>query len=180
MMPLFPDPSRFRARWSAAHWRGLGVVLRPLLLALLVLVALYAAWPYATLWRLDRALAADDCAALDELVDLSAIRTEIADRLNKDHDSVIGELSDSFIQWLEWGIRRHGEDALDELVTLDWVCERLQANVPDDAGLFDQLARARFVAPREFCARIGWAEPGAVHVRLRLQGGGWRLVTLYY
>ncbi|WP_234527088.1 DUF2939 domain-containing protein [Marichromatium gracile] len=180
MMPLFPDPFRFRAHWSAARWRGLGTLLRPLLLALLTLLSLYCVWPYATLWRIDRALAEGDCVALDGLVDLPAIRAEIAHRLNKEHESVIGELSDAFIQWLEAGIRRNGPGALDELVTRDWVCERLQAATPPGEALTDQLAGAWFVAPREFSARLVSAGAETVHIRLRLQGVGWRLVTLYY
>jgi len=151
-----------------------------LIAPLLILLPLYLSWPYATLWRLNEAIVAGDEMALARLVELPAVREEIARRLNKEHPSAIAELSDDFIAWLERGIRRNGADALDDLVTLDWVRAELEARAPDQRGFLPGLTHAWFEDPLHFAVRLGPADPGALHLRLHFIGVGWRLVTLYY
>ena len=123
---------------------------RPLLrrsLIPLVLLVVYLASPYVTLWRLSEALVADDRETLASLVDLDAVRGELLRRLNKEAESRIGPLSDGFIDWLEQGIRRSGVAALEHQVTLDWVHERLLAHSPPGAGLWPALEYAFFDHP---------------------------------
>lgn len=146
----------------------------------LIVLLLYLSWPYATLWRLNAAIVAGDEAALARLVELPAVREEIARRLNKERPSAIAEFSDDFIAWLESGIRRNGAGALDDLVTLDWVRAELEARALDRRGFLPGLTHAWFEGPFYFAVRLGPTDPGALHLRLRFIGVGWRLVTLYY
>lgn len=154
---------------------------RLLILALpLLLLLCYLAWPYATLWRLDRALRGNDRATLARLVDLDAVRAEIARKLNKDLKSSLGPPSDAFIAWLEQGIRRNGTAALERRIDLDWVRERLLSRSPPGQGLRPALTRAFFDDPLRFSVRLGPAEGSPVMVRLALDGRGWRVTALYH
>jgi hypothetical protein len=155
--------------------------LRLALLCALALLLAYLVSPYAALWRLDRAVRDHDPAALAARVHLQAVRSEIKKKLNKDTDSTIGTLSDPFIQWLEEGIRATGSDAVDRLVTLDWVVQRLLAHA-DDArdGFLGEISYAFFDAPDGFRVRIGSEPENQVHLRLQLSGRHWRLSALYY
>jgi hypothetical protein len=147
-----------------------------------VLLLLFLAWPYATLWRIDQAVRDGDMTALAELVDLESVRAEIKKKLNKDADSTIGELSDSFIRWLEQGIGVMGNQAVERLVTLDWVREKLLAHSPGGAGegFLGQVTYAFFDSPNGFFVRIGPSSGTPVQARSALLGLTWRISAVYY
>ncbi len=153
---------------------------RRLLIPLLVLALAYIAWPYVTIWRLDRALAAGGPASLTGLVDLDAVRGEIRRKINKDSTSAIDRISDGFIDWLAQGIRSDGTDALDRLVTLEWVQDRLLSKSTPSGGLLPAVSRALFDAPLDFSIRLGTPGAEPVFVRMRLGQLGWRVTALYY
>lgn len=152
---------------------------RYLWLPCLVLIA-YVAWPYTTLWRLDRALRLDDQASLAQLVDLDAVRGAIRRQLNKEARGQAVPMSDRFIAWLAEGIRQAGTAALEQTVTLQWVRSQLLAHSPPGAGLGAALAWAFFDDPLHFSLRLGEGSQTPVRVRLRFTGMGWRVSELYY
>lgn len=180
-MKSFPRSDRRLYGWEAKPARRAMHVLGVALLVAIALL-LFLAWPYYTLWRLDQAVRDGDRAALAELVDLDAVRGEIKKKLNKEADSSIGDLSDPFIRWLEDGIQTLGSDALDRLVTLPWVRERLLGSSIDEGseGFPGRITYAFFDAPGGFVVRIGAAEDTPVHLRLTLRGLEWRVTALYY
>lgn len=149
-------------------------------LALILAGLVYLAWPYLALWELSRAVADPNPEAVAERVDIEAVRGEIRKKLNKDSRSAIGKLSDPFILWLERGIRRLGTGALDDLVTLDWVRERLTANSPPGQGFLPQVSYAFFDSPGGFEVRLGTPGQAPVHFRMALQGFRWRVTVVYY
>ena len=163
------------------RWIGLG---------LLVTLSLYLISPYLSLWRLDQTAVNGPTAALDSLVDLEAIREQILRRLNKDQDSAIGEVSDAFIDWIQQSIRRNGEDALRQTVTLAWVRERLLSHSNGTRGFWPALSYAFFDTPTSFIVRIGpaleagresdWNGPSPVNLRLERGWLRWRLTALSY
>jgi len=173
-----------RATAPLAEPPAAGVDLRrPPFGRLLITVAVlgaYLLWPYLTLWRLDRALIANDRETLASLVDLDAVRGEILGKLNKDSDSTIGPMSDAFIDWLERAIRRHGTAALERQVTLDWVRERMLAHSPDGAGMTFALTDAFFDDPLHFSLRLGTMGDTPVFARLSFRGIRWRVTALYF
>jgi hypothetical protein len=141
---------------------------------------LYLAWPYLDLWGLSRAVADPDPAALASRIDLAAVRSEIRQKLNKDSRSDIGQFSDPFIQWLDHGIQRLGTRALDELVTLDWVRERLSDGARPGEGFLPRVAHAFFDSPRGFAVSLSTPGQAQVHFRMTLQGVRWQVTALYY
>ena len=167
--------TRFRLRGTRRSAR-----LRRWSLALVLAALAYLAWPYLALWDLDRAIADADPQALAARVDIGSVRDEIRRKLNKDAPSSIGRLSDPFILWLDQGIRRLGTGALDELVTLDWVRERLRTASPPGLGLLHQVSYAFFDSPRGFRVRLGASGQAQVHLRMTLQGLRWRITAVYY
>lgn len=175
-MRLGPPFYKVGGTGLAGRQRRYSRYLVPLSLVLL----LYLAWPYWTLWRLDRALILDDQATLAQLVDLEAVRGAIRRQLNKEARGHAVPMSDSFIAWLEKGIRRAGTAALEQEVSLPWVRTQMLSHSPPGAGLRPALTRAFFDAPLHFSLLLGDASQVPVRVRLRLTGSGWRVTELYY
>jgi len=149
-------------------------------LALVLAGLVFLVWPYLALWGLSLAVADPDPEALAARIDLAAVRGEIRDKLNKDSSSTIGKLSDPFILWLELGIKRLGTHALDELVTMDWVRERLSAQAPPGQGFLPQVSYAFFDATGGFAVRLGAPNQAPAHFRMTLQGFRWRVTAVYY
>ena len=173
----------------SVSWPRLGPTRRTRLMRLapvLTLVALaYLLWPYVALWGLSRAAADPDPAVLADHIDLTAVRDEIRRKLNKDSHSAIGTLSDPFIQWLEQGIRRLGTGALDELVTQEWVRERLTVGSAPGQGLLGRVSYAFFDAPAGFAVSLGamgsdTQRQTQVHLRMSLDGFRWVVSAVYY
>jgi hypothetical protein len=165
--------SRGRTRAGRARrWR---------LASLALLLALgYLVWPYIDLWRLDRALVRNDRETLAALVDLGAVRGEIAAKLNKERKSALGPPSDAFIDWLEQGIRRNGTAALERQVDLDWVRERLLSRSPPGQGMRPALTRAFFDDPVRFSVRLSAPGHSPLRLGLTFRGLGWRVTELYF
>jgi len=147
---------------------------------LLVLIA-YLVWPFTTLYRLDLALQQDDRAQLAELIDLSAVQAEIKHKMNKEMESSIGEVSGSFVEWLQSGIQRLGSDAIDQMVDLQWAIQQFRSHNPDprQGGLLKQLDYAFFDGPNSLLLRIGELGERPVHARLTREGGEWRITAIY-
>lgn len=152
------------------------------LIAILILcLAAFVAWPYYHVWRLDQAAILDDRAELNRLVDLEAVRDQIERRLNKEVNSAVGEVSNAFVDWLQTGIQLMGSEAVERMVTLDWVREQLLSKTGSggQSGFVDQISYAFFDRPTGFLVRIGELGEDPVHFRLTLEGAGWRVTALY-
>jgi hypothetical protein len=147
---------------------------------LLFLGIVYLSWPYVAIWRLERALVRNDRESLGTLVDLAAVRQEIARRLNKEEKTTLAPPSDAFIEWLEQGIRRNGTAALDHRVDLDWVRERLLSHAPSGHGLRRALTHAFFDDPLHFSVRLGHPGQSPVLLGLTFDGLGWRVTSVFY
>jgi hypothetical protein len=160
-------------------WRG-RPYLRNVLLTIAVGAVFWLIWPYLTLWQLDRLVARDQAEALGAVVDIDAVRHQIRRRLNKDDDSVIGEVSDHFIDWIAAALRQPGPDALDRQISLQWLYGLLQERIADGNGLIDQVGWAFFSSPTDFLVRVDGAETTPLFLHLRPGVPGWKVVAGYY
>jgi hypothetical protein len=96
-------------------------------LFLLALLA-FGAWPYYQVFRLDQALSDGDTGALAELVDLNAIRQNYRRRLDAGFGLLRPEAqTGEALQWLGQSLRRIGDAALEQTITLDWVRNTLRS-----------------------------------------------------
>lgn len=154
--------------------------LLPILIPLLLAVLAWVAWPYVTLWRLDRALVRRDDAAFARLVDLDSLRSELRRGLDKNEHETLGPRSDRFADWLAATLRRGGPEALERAVTLDWVREQMLSESPPGAGLGPALTWAFFRGPFGFIVRLGNPAEDPVLFRLHFTGTGWRVSALAY
>jgi hypothetical protein len=155
--------------------------MKTLLALIIVLVLAVAASPYYCVWCLEQAVVANDTAALSEWVDLAAVREQIKRRLNKEVDSAVGDVSNAFVEWMQDGIARMGSEAVDQLVTLEWVRgQLLSKNDANDApGFIQHISYAFFEWPSGFFIRIGELGAEPVHVRFSLQWPWWRVTAVY-
>jgi hypothetical protein len=148
---------------------------------LFILLAAFLLWPYTAIYRLDQALQQHHRQALEELVDIDSIRDQIKRKMNKNLESSIGEVSNSFIDWLQGGIQRLGADAIDKMVDANWVAAQLRSHnsKPSDGGFLEHLDYAFFDGPDRLLLRIGDLDDNPVHAHLQLQGTHWRITAVY-
>jgi hypothetical protein len=148
---------------------------------LFALIIAFLVWPYTAIYRLDQALQMHHRQTLNEMVDIESVRDQIKRKLNKNLDSSIGSVSNSFVDWLQDGIQKLGADAIDTLVDTDWVAAQLRSHNPDpdEGGFYSELTYAFFDGPDRLLLRIGDLDDHPVHVRLSLQGTEWRITAVY-
>ncbi|MBK1621347.1 hypothetical protein CKO42_23620 [Lamprobacter modestohalophilus] len=160
------------------------------LLALLITSCLYLVSPYITLWRLNFITVNGPTSALSSVVNIEAVHEQIQRRLNKEHDSAIGEVSDAFIDWIQEAIRRDGADALSHTVTLSWLRQLLLTHAEGGDGFRPAIHYAFYTSPTGFRVQIGDQTPSPegtqepqttpVHLRLGRTWLGWRVIAAYY
>lgn len=147
----------------------------------LLIISAYLVWPYLQLLRLQCAAMQNNQPVLASLVDLTAVRESIKRRLNKDLPESNSKPSDVFINWIQDGIHRIGNQAIDQLVTLDWVQQQLASKTAP--GIlpcsFNNIGYAFFTKPNNFLVRIGKRENNPVYLRFKLTINGWRVTMIY-
>jgi len=152
-----------------------------LLYAFVLLLLTFLAWPFTVIYRLDQALQTNDQAAIHQLIDIRAIQQQIKRKMNKEVESSIGDVSNSFVEWLQDGIQRLGNDAIERMVTTDWVVSELRSHNADPrrGGFLDHLSYAFFDGPDSLLLRIGELDDNPVHARLTLKHLDWRITAIY-
>jgi hypothetical protein len=156
---------------------------------LILVVLLYALWPYATLFRLNGALAEVNAQAaaqaLAPLVDLSAVQARYKQRLGNTVDAWLpsGGESDEVIGWLSKNLQLLGDSALDQAITIDWVrdslLEAMRRAAPERPDrLLSAVDFAFFESWNRFVIRLGALGANPTHLVLRLEGASWRLVDI--
>ena len=145
-------------------------------IALLILTSsVYLAWPFAYLYRIDKALSESDRDTLSRLVDLDAIRAEIKRSIDRDMDTALGTDDDGVLGWLKSKVGKIGVRAIDESITLSWVSRTLTA----EGGLRQQTTHAFFESWNVFVIRLGELGQDPVHVKMTLTRGNWRVRAIY-
>jgi hypothetical protein len=166
---------------TEAREGGLTLNMKAFASLLLILVAAFLIWPYTAVYRIDRALEQHHRQALDDMIDIQSVREQIKRKLNKNLESTIGNVSNSFIDWLQGGIQHLGADAVDQMVNTDWVIDQLRSHNPDphQGGFMDRLSYAFFDGPDRLLLRIGGLDENPVHAHLKLEGTQWRITAIY-
>ena len=148
---------------------------------LFLLILAFLTWPYTAIYRLNKALEQQHRQSLNEMIDIDSVRDQIKRKLNKNLDSSIGSVSNSFVDWLQTGIQQLGGDAIDKLVDEEWVAAQLRSHNPDpsEGGFLSHLSYAFFDGPDRMLLRIGELDDNPVHVHLSLEGTQWRVTAVY-
>ena len=149
----------------------------------LVFVILFVLWPYYHLYRLDNALGHPDPAALAPLVDLEAVRDNTRDRLQWALGMKDAQFGNHPMRWLQEGLQRAGEVALEETLTLEWVQNQLRQAVSSatdrrPAYLLAAVDFAFFESWNRFIVRLGRLGYHDTHIRFQLEGLTWRVMDI--
>ena len=149
----------------------------------LVFILVFAFWPYYHLYRLDEALGREDPAALAPLIDLQAIRKHTRDRLQWALGMKDAQVANQPLRWLQEGLQRAGEVALEETLTLEWVQDQLRQAVAratdrHPAYLLAAVDFAIFESWNRFIVRLGKLGYNDTHIRLQLEGMTWRVTDI--
>jgi hypothetical protein len=157
-------------------------------LATFTLVAM-AAWPYATLYRLDRALTESDLKPLAEFVDVDAIRASVKERVGRTVNATVGGQPGTVLGWIQEGVRQIGERAVDLAVDLEWVRDTLNGRagpVTDTTVPSGQpsslLSRTSYAFHSDwdgFLVRTNSNVSEPLEIHFALQNWRWRVVAVY-
>ncbi len=140
-------------------------------------------WPYYHIYRLDDALGRPDPAALAPLVDLDAIRDNTKARLTWAFGMRDTAPGVEPLRWLQQGLQRAGEVAIEDTIDLGWVQTQLRdavsaATERRPAYLLAAVDFAMFESWNRFIVRLGRLGYGESHLRLHLEGLTWKVTDI--
>jgi hypothetical protein len=153
----------------------------------LLLPLLFAAilgWPYFTLYQLDKALAVNNSARLQKLIDLPAVQAAHKQAFAHTMQHTLGGVGGTdnpLLGMLRQGMRAAGDMAVDYHVDMAWVHASLYPPQGRHAspGLLSALSFAFFESPTRFLVRLGELGEQPVHFYLTLQDWNWRVTAVY-
>lgn len=144
----------------------------------------YGAWPYYQVYRLDDVLGNDDLRGLSELVDLESIRKNTGQRFSSGVKQLTPGASQSeALAWLNEQLKRLGDAALEQAISLQWVMDTLRQaatrhSVRPTPYFISAIDWAFFDALDGFLIRLGPIGESPVHVRMSLQDRNWRVTDI--
>jgi len=154
------------------------------MLVFLVLLGIlaFAAWPYTVVYRLDRAVQANNRHELEKLLDLVAIRQHLKQQLDQNIEDHTEQLDNLVFRFLRGGVKEIGAVSL-EAIDADWVQAVLttaQHNAPASRRrLLGCFSFACFERPTRFLVRAGELGNHPVHLYLALRRGQWRVSGVF-
>jgi hypothetical protein len=141
------------------------------------------AWPYLYVWRLDTAVASGNLVALERLVDVDALRTQVKDDFKRDVDRTVGSDGGKVFRWLKQGIALVSDSAIEANIDLEWARSALGTRPGDPPtprpSLIGDVSYAFYESYDTFFMRLGELGEQPVHVRMALQEGTWRVVEIF-
>jgi len=149
----------------------------------LVFILVFIIWPYYHLYRLDNALSSPSSTALAGLIDVQAIRDNTRNRIKWMLGLKERMNSNDPIGWLQQGLQRAGEAALEETINQEWVQRELRDAVTTavdkrPAYLLAAVEFAMFEGWDSFIVRLGRLGYRDTHLRLRLEGMTWKVTDI--
>ena len=168
---------------SRSRWKWIVAII-------VVLLIVYAASPYYSVWRFGETIRAHDMAALATRVDFPAVRGSLKQQLR---DKLLGALNDKQRERLQQFIRTSANDPLDQLIEAYVTPEGLASlisnpdplrnansvsSIPslDGSGKpidWSKFRNAFFTSPRDFAV-----DHESIKLRFRCNGLGWKLYTI--
>lgn len=144
----------------------------------LLMLLLYMAVPYYSLYRFNHALVVNDTVQLNRYIDLNQLRAHYKVSMKIDQRSGEGGFSRMFRDTAN----AMSAATVDQVVTVDWVRYQLTGAERDQIGasMFDSLDHAFLEGPNTFLVRLGELGEDPLHLLLQRDGLVWRLTTLYH
>ncbi len=139
----------------------------------------YGAWAYLDLFRLNHAVVYNDHQRLTRLIDLHALR----EGMKQDFNQGVGDAPHPWLKWFADGAQRLNSEALDRLVTMGWVRDRLLSKIEgtDSTALFAGVSFAFFESPTRLLVRYGDLGQEPIHLYMQLYPTEfcWRVNAMY-
>jgi hypothetical protein len=145
-------------------------------------ILIYILYPYVDLFRLDRALMANDQSELNALIDLPSVkaaRKESIESLVQGATQGAGMMPKP----LQEGARRMSGAAVEAMIDMNWVRDTLRwrrsGHSDNYPSIISDMSYAFFESPVKFLIRIGDLGQHPVHVRMTLNDWKWRVTAIY-
>ena len=142
----------------------------------------YIAWPYYTVYRLDRALVENDEQELKKRIDLDAIRLQFKQKLDRQIEGVAEGYDNPILKFLRGGVKELGSTSM-EAIDYEWLRETIRtAQISRRARPHPLLGRfsfAFFESPGRFLIRAGELGENPVHLYMTFQPWQWRVTALF-
>lgn len=156
---------------------------RDAMLSTLLILAILAAiaWPYYTVYRLDRALALNDRQELEKLLDLEAIRRQLRQVLDQNIEGMVERYDNLLFKFLRGGVKEVGGTAYDALDD-DWFRDTVltaQRRSNSRRSLLGGFSFACFERPTRFLIRAGDLGKNPVHLYMTLKHWRWRVTAVF-
>jgi hypothetical protein len=141
------------------------------------------AWPYVYLWRLDNAVIDNDLRALEQLVDLRAVRAQVKSDFGREVDGAVGNDGGKVMRWVKQGIGLISDTAIDANIDMPWVVNALGKRPGDPpiprTSLITDTSYAFFESHDSFLIRLGELGREPLHIRMKLIDNAWRVVAIF-
>ncbi|MEI6323173.1 MAG: DUF2939 domain-containing protein [bacterium] len=156
----------------------------------ILLIAVYVASPYCTLWRLKSALSSNDRSGIESLIDFPSVRESLKDQIGNQLSVQLGEdkerqnnpltlMAQAFAPALINGL-------VDNFVTPSGIVSfigkshgTVKLSDPSFSGVMDssidwsRTSRGFFTGPTEFAAEVN-----GIKLHLRFMGTGWKVASM--
>jgi hypothetical protein len=152
---------------------------------LLLIILTFVALPYVRLYQLDDALATNDMATLNKLVDLDAVRSAYKKSLEFKMNQMTKTAklpNNGLMEFMRGGVKALGDSTINEILDMNWVRTKLHPplNHPNENNsVWHSLNFAFFESPTRFTVRLGELGNNPLHLRLTLQDWYWRVTAIY-
>jgi len=143
-------------------------------LIFLAIVA-FLGWPYYHLYQLNSAVADNNPAAFDKLIDIDAVRKVHKDNMEWKINNTGGMQGNVIADTIREGAKVLGNTAADTIDT-DWMLARLHKT---PGSLWEQLSFAFFESPTRFMVRLGKLGQEPIYVQMTMQDWYWRVTGIY-
>lgn len=149
---------------------------------LLLLIAIYLAWPYfVVFYSLDNAITTNDPTKLEKIIDVTAVRNAYKEALENNLKNTVGEQNNPWGDLVRHGVQALGNPTIDATINYQWVRERLLRlgkNRPLQT-FAESITFAFYESPTRFTVRIGKLGDNPTHIQLMLQDWSWRVIAIY-
>lgn len=148
---------------------------------ILAIIIGYFVWPYVHIYQLNSAVADNDQAALDGLVDFETVNRIY----QKDLEWSMGNMGPQDKSILPEAVREGANAVVGAVGNLVAQTTKIDANDmlkrlhKHEGSVWQQLTFAFFESPTRFTIRLGELGRSPIHLQMTLQDWRWRITAIY-
>lgn len=148
----------------------------------LIVILVFFGWPYNAVYQLDQALVRNDVAKIEQLIDIPKIQENLKAEVQQDIDQGISGAG-NFTNMLKQGVSALSNVAVDNMVDVKWVRERLlglhENKEAVSLSLLNRISYAFYDSHDEFLVRVGELGNKPMHFLMKKTDNQWRVIAIY-